>query len=215
MSQTTADFYNRISQLYDAIADGGERKARELGLQLLNAQAGERILEIGFGTGHSLIALAEAVGESGHVSGVDIAEGMLAITSKRVERESLRRRVSLTVGEAPPLAYDDGNFDAVVLSFTLELFPLDTIPVLLSEIRRVLVPGGRLGVVSMASVRSDEKGSLLERTYIWMHTHFPHIVDCQPIDVERHLSDAGFQLVEDRRIDIFTMPVAAVVGVAK
>ena len=98
------------------------------------------------------------------------------------------------------------------MSFTLELFPLDSIPEVLAECRRVLKPGGRLGVVSMATVADGERESLLEKTYVWMHHHFPHIVDCQPIPAERMIQDAGFQLVQQQRIDLFTMPVAVVVA---
>ena len=64
----------------------------------------------------------------------------------------------------------------------------------------------------MASVVEGESESALERTYKWMHQHFPHIVDCQPIDVEGLIESAGFTLVEHERISLFTMPVAIVVA---
>jgi demethylmenaquinone methyltransferase/2-methoxy-6-polyprenyl-1,4-benzoquinol methylase len=104
-------------------------------------------------------------------------------------------------------------FDAAFTSFTLELFPLDDIPVVLAEIRRVLRDGGRLGVVSMATVKQGERASLLEKTYVWMHRHFPHIVDCQPIDVAQCLADAGFDVQDEIDMEIWTMPVRAVLGV--
>ena len=78
--------------------------------------------------------------------------------------------------------------------------------------RRVLKPGGRLGVVSMATVQDGKSESVLERTYVWMHTHFPHIVDCQPIPLERLVEEAGFSIATQERIDLFTMPVAIVVA---
>jgi len=98
------------------------------------------------------------------------------------------------------------------MSFTLELFPLDVIPEVLAECKRVLKPNGRMGVVSMATMDVGDSESALERTYIWMHTHFPHIVDCQPIPLERLLQEAGFTLTKHERIDLFTMPVAVVVA---
>ena len=98
------------------------------------------------------------------------------------------------------------------MSFTLELFPLEVIPAVLSECRRVLKPGGRLGVVSMATVPPGEHESALERTYVWMHTHFPHIVDCQPIPLEDLVVQAGFTLEQSERIELSTMPVAMVVA---
>lgn len=208
----TRKFYDRISHAYDMIADGGEHVARERGLERLAVREGESVLEVGFGTGHSLVTLAEAVGTSGRVSGIDISSGMRDVASKRLEAAGLGERVQLVVAPAPPLPFDDQSFDVVCMSFTLELFPLDVIPEVLAECRRVLKPGGRLGVVSMASVPEGQQESVLERTYIWMHSHFPHIVDCQPIPLETLLRDAGFQLESQERMELFTMPVAIVVA---
>jgi demethylmenaquinone methyltransferase/2-methoxy-6-polyprenyl-1,4-benzoquinol methylase len=73
-------------------------------------------------------------------------------------------------------------------------------------------PGGRLGIVCMAAVRDGEHDSMLEDVYKWSHHHFPHIVDCRPIDVEKFVTDAGFAMTHDERIQIWTMPVAVVVA---
>lgn len=213
MSQNPAQkFYDRISNAYDLIADGGEHVARERGLKLLAVDSGESVLEIGYGTGHSIVALATAVGETGKVSGIDISDGMRKVAEDRVKKAGITDRVELLVGEVPPLPFDDSVFDVVTMSFTLELFPLPQIPAVLEECRRVLKPGGRLGVVSMATVESNDKKSALERTYIWMHTHFPHIVDCQPIPLESLLLKAGFTLEQHERMELFTMPVAIIVA---
>ncbi|MCA9083476.1 MAG: methyltransferase domain-containing protein [Planctomycetaceae bacterium] len=208
----TQAFYDRISHVYDLIADGGEHEARERGLRQLAVQPGESVLEIGYGTGHSLVQLAQAVGPSGQVTGVDLSSGMHDVASKRVSEANLQSRVRLLVGEVPPLPFSDDQFDVVTMSFTLELFPLNVIPEVLHECRRVLRPGGRLGIVSMAKVPDDETESLLEKTYVWMHQHFPHIVDCQPIPLEQLLTEAGFTLSVHERISLFTMPVAVVVA---
>ncbi len=170
------------------------------------------MLEIGFGTGHTLLALAKAVGPSGTVTGIDISSGMRDVTNKRLQEAGYLERVRLLLQEVPPLPLDEQCVDAVTMSFTLELFPLDTIPVVLAECWRVLKPGGRMGVVGMASVQEAERASVLERTYVWMHTHFPHIVDCQPIPLEHLVHSAGFSLTQQERLSIFSMPVAVVVA---
>ena len=54
-------------------------------------QTGERVLEIGFGTGHSLVALAAAAGEDGRVDGVDISEGMADVAGRRLKKHGLGR----------------------------------------------------------------------------------------------------------------------------
>ncbi|WP_299463374.1 class I SAM-dependent methyltransferase [uncultured Gimesia sp.] len=208
----TKSFYDRISHSYDLLADSNEHVAREKGLKALAISAGETVLEIGYGTGHSLVSLAEAVGETGSVYGVDISDGMKKVSEKRVTEAGIADRVNLSVAITPPLPFDDQAFDVVSMSFTLELFPLETIPTVLQEIRRVLKPGGRLGVVSMALPKEGDKDSFLEKTYKWMHQHFPHIVDCQPIDAAGFLKDAGFTITAENSMDIWTMPVAVLVG---
>ena len=110
------------------------------------------------------------------------------------------------------LPFKDGSFHAVFASFTLELFAPDEIPHVLAEFARVLKPDGRIGIVSMATVPPGENPSFLEKSYIWMHRHFPHIVDCQPIDVAKLADDAGFEIRSESEMEIWTMPVRAVVG---
>jgi len=56
-SETKA-FYIKIGRVYDLLADHSEESVRRAGLEKLNAHPGEKVLEIGFGTGHCLIALA-------------------------------------------------------------------------------------------------------------------------------------------------------------
>jgi ubiquinone/menaquinone biosynthesis C-methylase UbiE len=206
-------FYDRISKAYDLIADSDERAAREQGLAALAVQPGQQALEIGYGTGHSLVLLAQAVGPQGKVFGIDVSDGMRDVAAARLQQAGLADRVELLAAPTPPLPYADGQFDAVSLSFTLELFPLPEIPAVLAEIRRVLKPGGRVGVVSMAVARAGEQESLLEHVYKWMHLHFPHIVDCQPIDARDAVAKSGFKLAHDAELKIWSMPVAVIVGV--
>ena len=59
--------YDRMSGWYDLLARPSEKKYTELGLRMLSVQEGETVLEIGFGTGHAIVALAQSVGESGGV----------------------------------------------------------------------------------------------------------------------------------------------------
>jgi ubiquinone/menaquinone biosynthesis C-methylase UbiE len=207
-------FYDRISAAYDFIANANERAARQAGVRALNVQPGERVLEVGFGTGNEILDLAGLVGDRGRVCGIDVSSGMLAVAERKLAAQPPAAPVDLKVGDARRLPYPEGSFDAAYSSFTLELFPEEDIATVLAEVRRVLRPGGRLGVVSMAQVKPGQRPSFLEREYVWMHRHFPHIVDCRPIDVAGALTAAGFRVTTQVDLEIWTMPVAVVVGEA-
>jgi|SRR5579872_1396483 len=208
----TKSFYDRISKAYDLIADSSEHAARERGLELLAAQPGEKVLEVGFGTGHSLAALGGAVGPTGKVSGIDLSDGMLAVARQRIDERKLADRVELTLGDARSLPYADRQFDAAFLSFTLELFDDADRSRVLSELRRVLRPKGRLGVVAMFR---EEHETVMTELYVWVHRHFPHFVDCQPIAVFADLRKAGFRVEHSEKLSIWGLPVAAVLARSK
>ena len=126
------------------------------------------------------------------------------------DASTLRRTetVTLAVADARFLCFGNDAFDAVFMSFTLELLDSD-IPQVLTEIRRVLRPNGRLGVVAMAT--SDDPGAMIN-LYEWMHRRWPHIVDCQPTDVLRVLRGAGFDAHATNSVSICGLPVVGAVG---
>jgi demethylmenaquinone methyltransferase/2-methoxy-6-polyprenyl-1,4-benzoquinol methylase len=114
--------YNQMSRFYDLLAGESERKFIEIGLKKLAIREGEKVLEIGFGTGHALASLARSVGPEGKVYGIDISEGMLAVARKKLKKAGLSDRVELTQDDALHLPYSLRSFDALFISFTLELF---------------------------------------------------------------------------------------------
>jgi len=201
--------YDRMSKWYDAIAGRSEQRYVDVGLQWLGAKEGERVLEIGFGTGHAILALAQWVGESGKVYGLDISEGMLNVTQKRVRRAGLSSRVDLRRGDATQLPFETGLFDAVFMSFTLELFDTPEIPTVLQECKRVLRSGGRLSIVAMSK---QGKPGLMLRLYEWAHEKFPAYVDCRPIFVQPALQGVGFQVVHTTEMSMWGLPVEIVLS---
>ena len=133
----TRGLYDRIRSAYDLIADSSEHTVRDDGVRALGVSRGQRVLEIGCGTGHGLVSLADDVGHAGQVNGVDLSWGMMAVARRRVQSAALRN-VSLTIGDARALCFRSSVFDAVFRSFTLELFD-GAIPNVLVEVRRVCV----------------------------------------------------------------------------
>lgn len=210
--ESNRNFYDRIADAYDFIADSNEKAARHAGVKALGLKPGEAVVELGFGTGNEVLDLAGLVGPTGTVAGIDISSGMLAVAQRKLAASPPACPVDLRVGDARSLPFADASFDAAYTSFTLELFPAEDIPAVLAEAKRVLKSGGRLAVVSMSVVPAGQRASALEKTYVWMHRHFPHLVDCRPIDAPGLVAAAGFRVVQADELTIWTMPVVVVVG---
>ena len=206
--EETSAFYDKIGGVYDLLAEHSEGPVRQTGLDKLALAPGERVLEIGYGTGHCLVQLAEAVGPEGKVFGIDLSEGMRARAREQVEQEHLIDRVELSCGDATRLQYPDGSMDAVFMSFTLELFDTPEIPRVLTECKRVLRAGGRIGVIA---ITKEGKAGLAVEAYEWTHQHFPNLLDCRPIFVRRALEGAGFS-IRDATITKMWVPVEIVVA---
>ncbi len=196
--------YNRLSRWYDRIAGAGEARLRREGLALLDVRRGESVLEIGCATGQALCSLARAAGDAGLAVGVDISEGMLKVGAARLGKAGLAAKGRQIQADAAALPYSQGVFDAIFMAFTLELFETSCLEQVLSECRRMLKPGGRLGVVALAE---PEKTGAMVTAYAWFHLHFPQVVDCRPIPAGRLLTAAGFTLQNEARQSLWGLPV--------
>jgi len=198
-------YYDRLSRWYDWVAGSAERRLRALGLRRLEASRGDVVLEIGYGTGAAVLELARAVGPTGRVAGIDLSVGMAGVARRKLTRSGLAPRVDLRVGDAVELPYAADTFDAAFMSFTLELFDTPEIPRVLSECVRVLRPGGRLVVVSLA-----KRGGRLEHLYERLHDRFPVLIDCRPIPVQELIRAAGLTISTVDGDRLWGLPVAIV-----
>ena len=207
--QDAQAMYDRISGWYDWLEGFWEKKARKAGLAMLGAKPGEIILEIGVGTGHGVISLAQSAGAAGRVYGVDLSPRMLDLTRARVKKMGLTDRVRLECGDAAKLNFRAEYFDAIFLSFTLELFDSPELPQVLGECWRVLRGAGRICVVSLSLAG---RPTWMSRLYSWGHQRFPKYLDCRPIFVRQLLEEAGYLVVEATEMSMWGLPVESVLA---
>ncbi len=103
-----------------------------------------RLLDVACGTGIVARTALDLVGAGGHLVGVDLNESMLTVA------RSVEPGIDWRRGDVGDLPFDDESFDAVVCQMAMMFFP--DRPGAFMEMRRVLTPGGRLGVVVPASL---------------------------------------------------------------
>ena len=196
--------YDRMSSMYEWLAGSSEEPFMRIGLGLLDVQPGEKVLEIGSGTGKALIELCQLVGEHGLVYGLDLSTGMLKVAHNNLIKANFATHTALLCADGMRLPLASSTFSAIFMSFTLELFDTPEIPAVLGECGRLLITGGRLGVVAMQ--KPDKVGWMI-RLYEWFHEKLPNYVDCRPIYVGESIMSAGFNIEQQQVSSMWGLPV--------
>ena len=119
-------------------------------IQALQLPSGSRGLDAGCGIGLQAMLLAEAVGPTGHVTGLDISPEFLLHAEEIVERSGLSGQISFQEGDVRELPFEDATFDWVWSSNCVGYAPLDPLP-LLKELARVVKPGGIVAISAWSS----------------------------------------------------------------
>lgn len=116
----------------------------------LNLPRGSRGLDIGCGIGSNTLILAEAVGSSGHIAGLDLSDDLLAHARQRANQAHLSQRISFQKGDMNRLCFRDNSFDWA-WSMDCAGYAPGNPAALLKEIARVVKPGGSVFILAWSS----------------------------------------------------------------
>jgi phosphatidylethanolamine/phosphatidyl-N-methylethanolamine N-methyltransferase len=179
--------YDRVARWYRfgertiLLAPGFRRRA----VARIGLKSGERVVEIGCGTGRNLALLRDAVGSEGHVIGVDASAGMLAQAQKVVSRHGWGN-VTLVCEDAAKLTLDE-PVDAAYFSLSYSVLP-ERAPVL-DRAWEAVRPGGRL-VIMDAGIPQTRLGRTLAPLAEIVATVFPGDPYSQPWEDLARISDS-------------------------
>jgi ubiquinone/menaquinone biosynthesis C-methylase UbiE len=178
-----------MARFYDAMSWvcslGGEAKTNREIVERAGIKPGERVLDVGCGTGGQTLPAAEVTGP-GNVAGIDPSPDML----ERAREKAAKKRLDIDFRGAAieKLPFDDQQFDVVLSSFMLHHLPKDVMRRGFGEIYRVLKPDGRLLAVDFTSGRS-----LIGRVMGFLgHAHKLEGLN----GIKSMLAEAGFSTVE-------------------
>jgi phosphatidylethanolamine/phosphatidyl-N-methylethanolamine N-methyltransferase len=134
--------YRRYARIYDVIFGAVLQPGRRAVLEALKLRPGDRVLEVGVGTGISLPLYPRDV----RITGIDVSREMLEKARARVARAKLTNIEALLEMDAEAMAFPDASFDKVVAMYVVSVVPRPE--KLLEELHRVCRPDGDIFIVN-------------------------------------------------------------------
>jgi phosphatidylethanolamine/phosphatidyl-N-methylethanolamine N-methyltransferase len=183
--------YSVLAWVYDAFFDWALGPGRRRAVERLPIHAGDRVLEVGVGTGLSFPLYPEHC----RITGIDISDPMLERAVARLEARG-RRGVTLRRMDARTLEFPDASFDHVFAPYVVSVVPEPER--VLSEMRRVCKPGGTIVVVNHFRSEGLVLG-FFERLLTPASQWIGFRLDL-PIDVVRNAP--GLELVHIERVNL-------------
>jgi ubiquinone/menaquinone biosynthesis C-methylase UbiE len=193
-------FYDRFGARQDSQL-WYEREAVARMCARLDLDAARSVVELGCGTGRLAAELLDGVlPPDARYLGLDSSETMVSLAHARTARFGDRVEIRRTDGE-PRIDAPDGTFDRFLSTYVLDLLSEADVRAVLAEARRVLAPGGRLGLVSLTCGES-----LLSRglTRVWEAVHRINpawVGGCRPLELEGFVAESGFAVLHHERVE--------------
>lgn len=181
----------RARRLYDWIgarydwAEFFESKAKKRAQNMLSLVSGERFLNIGIGTGKAHLEFFQAIGPSGLACGVDLSPVMARFS---------HRRTGAPVVEADTgfLPFRPQSFDAIYAAYIFDLIAAEKIPGILTQCYKLLVPGGRLVLLSLTEGVDFLSRSLVAGWKFLFSVAPMACGGCRPLVLSAWVEAAGF-----------------------
>lgn len=196
--------YRRYARVYDALFGPVLQPGRRAVLEALDLKSGDRVLEVGVGTGLSLPSYDRDL----EIVGIDLSPEMLEKARERVAEERLNNVTALLEMDASELEFEDASFDTVVAMYVMTVVP-DPEKVM-RELARVCRPDGDVVIVNHFSAEEGKPG--WEGMRGWVERRMAPFADklgWRPVfDVDRVLVCEDLQLVDRRGLrplGLFTM----------
>jgi demethylmenaquinone methyltransferase/2-methoxy-6-polyprenyl-1,4-benzoquinol methylase len=160
--EQVADMFNSIAYRYDFLnrflSAGIDVWWRKKAIQQLQKIAPEKVLDVATGTGDVAIMTYRML-KPEKITGIDISEGMLELGRKKIEKLGLSNTIELQKGDSEVIRFEENSFDAITVAFGVRNF--QNLEKGLSEMYRVLRPGGKLVVLEF----SKSKNKLLSAPF--------------------------------------------------
>ncbi len=154
--EQVAGMFNDIARRYDFLnrflSAGIDISWRKKAIRQLAGKAPGTVLDVATGTGDMAIMMAKTF-PSARIEGIDISDGMLEFGKQKIAKAKLNARVSLAQGDSEAINFPDATFDAVTVAFGVRNF--QSLEKGLSEMRRVLKPGGKLVILEFSCPRNS------------------------------------------------------------
>jgi ubiquinone/menaquinone biosynthesis C-methylase UbiE len=194
--EEVAAVFGRTAVAYDSVI----AYFTSFGAQLVEAahlELGERVLDVGCGRGATLLPASVAVGPTGRVVGIDLAQEMVALLGADLEAAGVEN-ATVRLGDAQALDMEEATFDVVLSQMVLHLLPDPAAAA--AEAFRVLVPGGRCVMNAPSDSPGWEFLPRVDGTYLpraGQPMAVPH-----DFDLPSTLAAAGFEVAQNDHVQV-------------
>ncbi len=183
--------YDKLAKVYDLIFGPTLHPGRLQAIERMDIQPGERVLEVGVGTGINLSLYPKLCS----VTGIDFSDAMLEKARERIAKKSIRN-VRLLQMDAADLKFADDSFDIVYAPYLISVVP-DPVKVA-REMRRVCRPGGRV-IVLNHFLSPNPLLSRMERLISPMTIHIGFKAD---LDLDGFLAQANLKPMSIEKVNV-------------